>query len=390
MADVEPRRAGRRSEMPLAVLVLAVACSPLLAQAVSAPPPAKAPTLEEVRKGMGIPSRDDLRGQQDAVGFASTPEQMARVWELSATPPAPERLGEPPAPGVAAVICPHDDYLYAGRVYRRVLPLVTARTVILVGVFHKYRRFGAHDRLVFDPYRAWRAPDGEVPVSRLREDLLASVPRDDVLQDAAMHDSEHSVEALVYWLRHARADLEIVPIIVPAARFERLAELADHLGQALAALLGKRGWRLGRDVAIAISTDGVHYGTDFKYVRFGDGGVDAYVRATDEDRALLRGPLSGPVTTGRLQQLYAEFVNPERPDDYRLTWCGRFAVPMGLLLLERTARALGTAGPVGHPVAYATSVGSPELAVREVGLGPTAPANLYHFVGYPAAAYTVP
>jgi hypothetical protein len=27
--------------------------------------------------------------------------------------------------------------------------------------------------------------------------------------------------------------------------------------------------------------------------------------------------------------------------------------------------------------------------VKEIGMGATAPANLYHFVGYPAVAYTV-
>src|SRR5512140_3908052 len=129
---------------PAIVAVLIAACSPLLAQAVLAPSRAAPPSLEEVRKGMAIPSRDGVRGQQDAVGYASKPEQMARVWDLSAAPPPPERLGEPPAPGVAAVICPHDDYIYAGRVYRAVLPLVTARTVVLVGAFHGYRRFGAH------------------------------------------------------------------------------------------------------------------------------------------------------------------------------------------------------------------------------------------------------
>ena len=258
--------------------------APLLAQAVSSPPQAAPPTLEEVRLGMGIPSVGiDLRGQQDAVGFASRPDQMAKVWELSATPPEPERLGDPPAPGVAGAICPHDDYLYAGRVYRQVLPLVTARRVVLVGVFHKYRRFGVRDRLVFDPYRAWRTPDGEVPVSGLRGEILAALPGEDWIQDAAMHDSEHSLEALVYYLRHGRPDLEIVPILVPAASFPRLRELAEHLGKALASGLRSRGWRLGRDVAVVISTDGVHYGQDFRYTPFGEGGVEAYVRAADQE-----------------------------------------------------------------------------------------------------------
>jgi hypothetical protein len=105
--------------------------------------------------------------------------------------------------------------------------------------------------------------------------------------------------------------------------------------------------------------------------------------------ALLRGPLAGPLTGEKIRSLFETFVDPARPDEYRLTWCGRFSVPFGLMLLERTARALTQGPPVGHPVAYATSVGWPELPVRDAGLGETAPANLYHFVGYPAAAFTL-
>jgi AmmeMemoRadiSam system protein B len=323
----------------------------------------------------------------DSVGFASTAAQMAKVWELSATPPAPDSFGARPAPGVAAVICPHDDYLYAGRVYRQVLPLITARRVVLIGVFHRYRRFGEHDRLVYDKYRAWRTPDGPVPVSSLREALLSHLAPEDYVQSAAMHDSEHSLEALVYWLRHLRPDLEIVPIIVPASKFDRLEELAGHLAAALGTTMMAHDWQLGRDVAIAISTDGVHYGPDFKYVPYGDGGITAYQKATEKDRALLAGPLSGALTAGKVRNLYAAFVNPEKPDEYRLTWCGRFAVPLGLLLLERMSRDLGPL--TGHPIAYATSVGWPELSVRDLGLGATAPASLYHFVSYPALAFTL-
>src|SRR5262249_34927071 len=154
------------------------------------------------------------------------------------------------APGVAAVICPHDDFSFAGRVYRRVMPLVTARTVVVMGVFHGYRRFGEHDRVVFDSYRAWTAPDGQVPVSPLRDALLKRLPHAEWVQDSAAHDSEHSLEPLVCWLRHVQPDLEIVPIIVPASHFDRLSELADHLGAALAAEMEARHWKLGRDVAI--------------------------------------------------------------------------------------------------------------------------------------------
>jgi AmmeMemoRadiSam system protein B len=339
---------------------------------------------------MGIPSTDALRGQQDAVGFASTAPQMKAVWDLAAAPPAPHLFGppgSPGAPGVAGLIAPHDDFLYSGRVLRQAIPLVTAKTVVLIGVFHRYRKFGARDALVFDTYPAWRAPDGPIAVSPLREEILAALPAGDAVQSAAMHDSEHSLEAIAYWLKHAQPAVEIVPVIVPAMDLPRMETLASRLGDAIAAAMGKRGWRLGRDLAIVISTDGVHYGTDFKYAPYGEGGIEAYAKAVAADEALLTGPLAGPVTADGVRALYASFVDPTAPDSYRLTWCGRFSVPLGLLTLARVMQAAAGRAPVGAPVAYATSVGLPELPVRELGLGETAPANLYHFVGLPAAAY---
>lgn len=346
------------------------------------------PTLAEVRAGMGIPSAGDVRGQRDTVGFASTPEQMARVWELSSAPPDPDTFGTEVAAGVAGVICPHDDYIYAGRVYRRVLPLVTARTVVLVGVFHRYRSFGAHDQLIFDTYRAWRSPDGEIPVSPLRDELLAALPEGMAVASAAMHDAEHSLEALAYWLRHANPAVEIVPIIVPAASFGRFQELADALSTALTTAMQARHWRLGRDLAVAISADAVHYGPDFNHSPFGEGGVDAYVRACERDRGILSHVLAGKLSDERVRTFFTTCVDPDDPGSYRLTWCGRFSIPFGLMLTSRLASRTGAGTAMGVPVAYATSVGWPELDVRDTGLGDTAPANLYHFVGQPGLAIT--
>jgi len=350
-------------------------------------PPVPPPTLEEVRREMAVPSHDDVRGRVDSMGYALRAEQMAKVWELSASPPEPEALSPSPAPGVAAVISPHDDFAFAGRIYRRVLPLITAKTVVLIGVFHGYRKFQEHDRIVFDAYRSWSAPDGSIPVSPLREALLARLPREDWVQSAVAHDAEHSLEPIVAWLRHMDSDLEIVPIIVPAARFERLEQIAGHLGAALSEEMKARGWALGREVAIVISTDGIHYGPDFNQTLFGVGGVTAYEKATAKDRGLLTGPLKGALTVSKIRTLYSTFVDPEHPDDYRWTWCGRFSVPFGLLTLESLTRESG--GVIGRPLVYGTSISAPELPLRDTGMGTTAPSNLYHFVGYPAAAFTL-
>ncbi len=345
------------------------------------------PTLEETRKLMGIPSAGDVRGQLDTVGYASTPEGMAKVWELSARGPLPESLGERGAPGVIGVIGPHDDYIYAARVYREVFPLVTAKTVVVVGVFHRYRKYEARDQLVFDPYRAWRSPDGEIPVSALRDELLSALPAGMAVKDAAAHDSEHSIEGIAYFLKHARPDVEIVPVIVPVASFERLGEMATSLSVALASSMKKRGWQLGRDVAIVISTDGTHYGEDFKFVPYGEGGVGALNEAMAHDRKLVRDTLAGILGTDHARAFYSTVVDPANPDQYRVPWCGRFSVTFGTLFLEETARALGRPAPRGDPLALGVSVDTPELAIRSSGMGPTAPANLYHFVTHPAIAY---
>jgi AmmeMemoRadiSam system protein B len=369
----------------LAVL-LVVAAAPGVRAQTTTPLVGVHLSADSVRSAMAIPSHGGVRGRIDSTGYALHASQMARVWELSALPPAPDSLGPAPAPGVAAVICPHDDWSFAGRVYRRVLPLVTARTVVLFGVFHGYWRVGQRNRMVFDTYREWTAPDGPVPVSSLREALLARLPREDWVQDSVAHDMEHSLEPLVCWLRHIRPDLEIVPIIVPAASFERLQSLADHFGGVLAAELQSRSWKLGRDVAIAISADGIHYGPDFQQLTFGVG-VPAYQQATAKDRGLLTGPLRGPLDTAKIRALYQTFVDPDHPDTYRWTWCGRFSIPLGLLTLQRVARDAG--GAIGWPVAYATSISGPELGLRSIGMQPSSPSNLYHFVGYPGAAFTV-
>jgi AmmeMemoRadiSam system protein B len=363
-------------------------CLPvLLALSLMSVPAAARPTLDEVRRQMGIASTDEVRGQRDTVGYPATAEAMAKAWELSAQGPQPESLGGTAQPGVLGVVGPHDDYVYAARVYRRVFPLITAKTVVVVGVFHGYRRFEVRDQLVFDPYRAWRSPDGDIAVSPLRDELFAALPRGLAVKDAAAHDSEHSIEGIAYFLKHARPDVEIVPVIVPVASFDRLSQLASALGVTLADAMKARGWQLGRDVAIVVSTDGVHYGDDFKYAPYGAGGVEALRKAVDFDRALVRDTLGGVFTPEKAHMFYDTVVDPAQPDRYRVTWCGRFSVTLGTLMMGSLTRALGMPAPRGVPLALGVSVDTPELAVRDVGMGPTAPANLYHFVTHPAIAY---
>jgi AmmeMemoRadiSam system protein B len=216
----------------------------------------------------------------------------------------------------------------------------------------------------------------------LRDRLVERLPPAQVVTSDMVHDAEHSVEALVPWLRQANPRVEIVPVLVATSRFEELATMAASFAGALGGILAEDGQELGRDVAIAISADAIHYGEDFRQTRFGPGGAESHARAAELDRALLAGPLAGAVTQAKVREAYETWVDPGSPGDYRWTWCGRFSIPFGLLVLEQ----LG--GAHGWPLAYTTSVESPALPLAELGFGVTAPATLGHFVGYPAAAYT--
>jgi len=341
--------------------------------------------LSRIRAEMGVPSDDfETRGLKDAVGFGPKDADMLRVWNIALTPPAPDALGPPPpAPlPVRGVIAPHDDYIYAGRVYRRILPMLSARTVILIGVLHQWRRFNLRGKLVFDSYARWSSAAGVTPVSDVRERLLALLPGEHVVQSAMVHDCEHSLEALVPWLRHERPELEIVPVLVATSRFEQLETMAAAFAFALGEILDERGWALGREVGIAISADAIHYGADFQQTRFGPGGPAAHREAQAMDHALLTGPLAGEVTRAKIRAAYETWVDPAHPANYRWTWCGRFSIPFGLMVLEMMG------GARGWPVAYATSAGSPKLALEPLGFGVTTPADYGHFVGYPAVAFT--
>lgn len=115
--------------------------------------------------------------------------------------------------------------------------------------------------------------------------------------------------------------------------------------------------------------------------------MDALNQALAFDRQLIASLLAGPVTLNKAEAFHAAMVEPGHPDTYRRAWCGRFSIPFGLVLLLETARNLGLEPPRAMPVALGCSVATPEIPLREMGLGLTVPVNLYHFVTAPAIAF---
>lgn len=338
----------------------------------------------------------DVRQPVDNVGYTHTAEGIARVidraaaLEAEAIASTAARLRLAPDAPFEAAIAPHDDYVYAARVYVHALPHIRARHVILIGVAHKARDFpDTEGRLVFDAFDAWHGPYGDVPISPLRAALLERLDPDDAIVSDALHGVEHSLEALVPFLQHDRRDVEIAPILVPYMSFDRLAELAKRTGRALAETLSASGLVLGRDAAILISSDMVHYGDeDWGGKVFADFGIgeEAYARAVARDQELIARHLAGAPFVDRLRALYGALLQ-EDFHEYEVSWCGRFSVPFGVALLCDTAQALGEPVPEGELLRYATSLDPGRQDYGVPGLGPTARADLHHFVGFAAMGF---
>ncbi|HOT02014.1 MAG TPA: AmmeMemoRadiSam system protein B [Acidobacteriota bacterium] len=374
-----------------------VACA-VLGLVIARSPHGAADDRAKLLAQVGLKPTATARGQMDTVGFASTAAQMDMVRAQAAAAAAPREAAiraehgwTDAEPRFVAAVCPHDDYYYASRLYQLALTRVRAPVVVLFGVFHKARAFDVSDRLVFDRFATWRGAYGPVRVSPLRADLLARIRLDDRVVDNDMHQVEHSLEALVPFLQANNPNVEIVPILVPHMEWPVMERLAGELGRALVESCRARGWTPGRDVAFVLSADAVHYGDvgwgATPYCPFGSD-LEGYRQAVAQDRQILADHLTGPVRAERLKAFLYRCVEPGDVARYRITWCGRFSIPLGLQVADRVTRELGGRQLRGTLLDYGTSVSEASLDDADLrGLGTTAPNNLHHFVGYAAVGY---
>jgi len=202
---------------------------------------------------------------------------------------------------------------------------------------------------------------------------------------------EHSVEAIVPFLQAYNPDVEIVSILVPHMNWETIDRLSSDLAEAIAAAVRESNWSLGKDLCLISSCDAVHYGDagwgGSNYAAFGTD-AEGYRRAVERDSYLARKYLGGPIERSKLRDFLHACVNPRDPMEYRITWCGRFSVPLGLNVCSRLFELFETRPLQGVVLDYGTSLSEESLDLEKVpGLGTTAPNHLHHWVGYAAIAY---
>ena len=330
-------------------------------------------------------TNDDLHVRQvvDTVGFAQYDWQMDSILARMSYTDSFEQTWR-------VAITPHDDYAYVGDLYPRILNGIKAQTVILFGVAHKARDYDLEDKIIFDSFDAWNTPYGKVKVSGIREDLIQSLSDSLFIVHEKMHQVEHSLEAIIPFLQKNIPDVEIVPVLVPYMSYKKMQQIASPFSNALKKVMQEKELHWGKDLAIVISTDAVHYGDkDWggkNYAPFGTDSV-GIKKAKDFELEIIHNCLMGQITPSKIKSFVYYTVQEDNYKEYKWTWCGRYSVPFGLLTAYKLDNVLNGKGLYGIFVGYSTSNDYLALKVDDLNMGHTAPAHNKHWVGYAAVGY---
>jgi AmmeMemoRadiSam system protein B len=351
----------------------------------------------------GAAATGGVREPVDTVGYATRPDQVELVAALSDSLIAAGLAGGQgayPAPDSVMIgaIVPHDDYIFAGPFYTMTVGRMAADLVIMFGVAHRARRIGLEGKLIFDDFIGWRGPYGVTPVSALREKLISSLPADIVKVDGSFHASEHSLEAMIPFLqyfgriRHDGSGLgpRILPVLVTRFPGDSFEKAAGAMIRSLSSLLRDEGMVLGRDAAVLVSADCVHYGDEAwgerGYAPYGTG-REGYGKATAMDIDIAETTLGGILSRDKIAGFRERVERDDLEWPYKVTWCGVYSIPFGLSVLGGLAAAEGREAPRGFMLGYGTSLDPGRLPVEGSGLGATNINTLRHWVGYLAMGY---
>jgi len=333
-----------------------------------------------------------VRGLADTVGFSQNKQEIEavinRIKQLQ--PKKETAVKNEFSKKFIGGICPHDDHLYAGKMYVDILKDITMDHIIIFGVAHKARNWGTENKLIFDDFDFWEGSYGNIKVSSIRENILSVMDTSLFTVSNKFHSEEHSIEGLLPFLQYYNKDINIVPVLVPYMKWDRLNSLAESFAKTISEYVEQHNLQLGKDIGFLISTDLVHYGNKAwggkNYAAFG---VDkkGYQKAVNRDRSLINSYLTGTIKPEKLKNLMYTLVDSSDAYTYNITWCGRFAVPFGVDFLYYLKKDLNLGDLNGHFISYGTSLEPGKMSIQEPGLGFTAPANLRHWVGYAAVGY---
>jgi AmmeMemoRadiSam system protein B/AmmeMemoRadiSam system protein A len=194
----------------------------------------------------GLPARaaEDVRPPVQAGGFyPADAGKLQGAVDAFLKDAAPARAGRP-----IALVVPHAGYIYSGQIAADGYAQVAGQaydTVAILGTNHTQAGF---DKVGVSPATGFRTPLGVALVDADLVRALLAECRDCVL-DAAVHQSEHSIEVQLPFVQRLLPAAKILPVVVGSDD----PAVCRRFGGALAKVL------TGRKALIVASSDLSHY-----------------------------------------------------------------------------------------------------------------------------------
>jgi AmmeMemoRadiSam system protein B len=227
-------------------------------------------------------------------------------------------------------------------------------------------------------------------VSPLREELISELPKNLYLISDSLQKVEHSVESMLPFIQYFNRDVEIVSILVPFMTSARMTEISKHFTTAIINAMNKHHLEWGRDIALLITTDAVHYGDeDWGGKNMALYGVDSagYRKAVKHEHGLIDSCLVGETNLEKVNRFIENTVQAGNYKEYKWTWCGRYSVPFGLMTALNIQQQTNGKPLDGNLIGYTTSIDHNPLPVVDLRMGKTAIATIRHWVGYASVGY---
>jgi hypothetical protein len=188
----------------------------------------------------------------------------AMVGSFLAPCPAPEKPCN-------VLVVPHAGYPYSGPTAGYAYATIDRRKIRHVILLAPSHRYGIRDLAVLPMSDAVSTPLGTIPLDTAMRDALLGSPM--FRADDGVHRLEHSTQIQYPFLQCCLDDFKILPVIV--------GSLSNSAADALAAALKPF---LADDVLLVVSSDFIHYGSDFDYTPFPQD-AEAKTRALNLDAA---------------------------------------------------------------------------------------------------------
>ncbi len=333
-------------------------------------------------KAMG----QETRPIRDNVGFCWNADEMDTLINFLSN----DYIGKAfSSENLVAAISPHDDYLYAGRVYFPLYKILRTKEVIIFGVTHGTVRKAMNDPrdiLIFDDYKFWHGPYKDVEVSPLRDFIKKNLDKDYFITSDKAQDIEHSIEALIPFLQHYNKDIKITPVMVTAMPYERMEKISGKLSGIIIKYIRQNNLELGKDIFFLISTDANHYGEDFDNSPYGMND-NAHQKATRIDKNIADSCLTGKMDGGKVRELTKKLWPVSNDTSIKPLWCGRYPIPFGLLTAIDIVQQIDHKQIRGELFKYSDTWTEKVLPVKNMHLGLTAPFSLKHWVGFLSAGF---